>query len=183
MQQLFTQFAATEQAAEAGGIAALGLDWQAFLFQLITFVIVLLILRQFVFKKLGKVLDERRTTVQKSLEQAAAIEQELKKTEAKVRTIIENAQVQADEIVAGGHKQATVIVEEATAKAQVQAQHIVAEAKAQIDVEVTKARDTLKQQTIELVALAAGKVLQEKIDPQKDAALIAKALNAAKGDA
>jgi hypothetical protein len=39
-----------EAAPASGGLSALGLNWQSFLFQLITFVIVLVLLRKFVYK-------------------------------------------------------------------------------------------------------------------------------------
>src|SRR5690554_2452894 len=82
----------------AGGLAALGLDWQAFLFQLISFTIVFLLLRQFVFKKVIAVLEDRRKTVEDSIKHAAETEAKLKTAEDKIAKIIRDARVQADEV-------------------------------------------------------------------------------------
>ena len=171
----------TEHAPE--GIAALGLNLQAFLFQLITFVIVFVILRQFVFKKLVKTLDDRRDAVEKSIKHAAETEEKLKKAEETIAGLLADGRKQADELVAAAHKEATQMVEEAESKAAKRAEHIVSEAKSSMDVEVAKAREALKAETAQLVAAATEQIIKQKLDPAKDAALIDSALKQAKGSA
>lgn len=182
MLQALTTFAAeTHQTAEStGGIAALGLNWQAFLFQLITFVIVLVVLRQFVYKKLVATLEARRQTVEDSLKHAAETEAKLKKAEETIAGMLAEARTQADEVVGASHKEASLVVEAAESKAVQRAEHIVKSAQAQMDVEVTKAREALRSETAKLVASATEKIIKEKIDPTKDQALINAALKEAK---
>ncbi|MGH7196343.1 MAG: F0F1 ATP synthase subunit B [Candidatus Saccharimonadales bacterium] len=177
MQNILGQFA---EAEASGGIAALGLNWQSFLFQLITFVIVLLILRQFVFKKLVTTLEDRRLTVEKSIEHAAETEAKLKQAEEKIAKMLARARDQADEVVGASHKEAAGIVEAAESKAVKRAEHIVKEAKSQMDVEITKARAALKAETAQLVMVATERIIKEKLDAKKDAALIDDALKGAK---
>lgn len=178
---LFTNFAeATESAQEAaGGISALGLNWKSFLFQLITFVIVLLILRKFVFGKLIAVLDARQKAVDDSLAGAAKIEKELKSTQKTVASMLAEARKEADEVLSASHKEASQIIEAAEVKASERAEHIVKEAKAQMDVELGKARDALKAETVKLVASATEKIIHEKLNPETDSKLINAALQAA----
>ena len=186
MQNVLIQFAEAAKAAEhsEGGIAALGLNWQAFLFQLITFVIVLLVLRKFVFGKLAATIEGRREAVENSLNHAAATEEKLKKSETQIAKMLAEARTEAEALVAAGHKEAAQMVEEAERKAASRAEHIVTEAKAQMDVEVAKAREALKTEAATLVALATERIIREKLDPTKDAALIKAALaEAAKGRA
>lgn len=176
-----TTTAATEHTPEAaGGIAALGLNLEAFLFQLITFVIVFVILRQFVFKKLVRTLDDRRNAVESSIKHAAETEEKLKKAEETIAGMLADGRKQADDIVATAHKEAAHMVEEAEAKAAKRAEHIVAEAQSRMDVEVAKARDALKAETVQLVAAATEQIIGEKLNPAKDAALIKSALSKAK---
>lgn len=165
---------ATEEAA--GGLAALGLDLQAFLFQLISFVIVFLILRQFVFKKLIVVLEDRRKTVEDSIKHATETEEKLKTAETKIAAMLKQARVQADEVVANSQKEAVQLVEAAEAKAAKRAETIVAQAKSQMDSEVSKARQELKAETAKLIAAATAKVIGEKLDDKKDQSLIERAL-------
>ncbi|HSE61574.1 MAG TPA: F0F1 ATP synthase subunit B [Candidatus Saccharimonadales bacterium] len=169
--------ATTEQ---AGGIAALGLNWQAFLFQLITFVIVLLILRKFVYSRLVKTLDDRRTAVETSLEQAAETAKKLESAEKDIAKMIADARAQADEVVAASRKEANQLIADAEAKASRKADHIVVEAKSQMEVELSKAREALKRDTAKLIALATETVIGEKLDATKDEQLISKALKNAK---
>jgi F-type H+-transporting ATPase subunit b len=171
-----TAEAATHASESAGGLAALGLNWQSFLFQLITFVIVLLILRQFVFKKLIATLEARRQTVEDSLKHAAETEEKLKKTEETIAGMLAEARKQADDVVGASHKEASQLVEAAEAKAVQRAEHIVKEAKSQMDVEITKAREALKTETAKLVAQATEKIIKEKLNATKDATLISAAL-------
>jgi F-type H+-transporting ATPase subunit b len=172
-----TQFAAQES---AGGIAALGLNWSSFLFQLISFVIVLLILRKFVFGKLVATLEARRRTVEDSLKQAAETEAKLKQAEQTIAGMLTEARKQADEVVATSHKEAGQMLQEAEGKAAKRAEHIVSEAKAQMGIELGKARDALKAETASLVALATERIIGEKLDANKDAALINAAVKSAK---
>lgn len=170
-----------EHAPEAGGIAALGLNLQGFLFQLITFVIVFVILRQFVFKKLIKTLDERRDAVESSIKHAAETEEKLKKAEETIAGMLADGRKQADELLAGAHKEANQMIEDAETKAAKRAEHIVSEAKNSMDIEVAKVREALKAETAHLVAVATEQIIKEKLDPTRDAALIANALKGAKG--
>lgn len=175
---------AASQAAEtpheateaAGGIAALGLDWMAFLFQLISFVIVLLILRKFVFGKLIATLEARQKAVDDSLKNAAETEEKLKSAEKTIAGMLSEARREAEELVAAGHKEAAQMVEAAESKAVKRAEHIVAEAKASMDVELGKAREALKKETALLVAAATKQIIGEKLDATRDAKLIEAAL-------
>lgn len=183
MLQLLTTIAETEVAAEsteaAGGISALGLNWKSFLFQLITFVIVLLILKKFVFGKLINVLDARQKAVEDSLKNAAEIEEKLANAEKSIAKMLSDARKEADEVVSSSHKEAAQAVEAAEQKATKRAEHIVKEAKEQMGVEIAKARDELKAETIKLVAAATERVIGEKLDATKDARLIDAAINSA----
>ncbi|HEU5187754.1 MAG TPA: F0F1 ATP synthase subunit B [Candidatus Saccharimonadales bacterium] len=167
---------AVHAAESAGGVAALGLNWQSFLFQLITFVIVFIILRQFVLKKVFATLESRRKTVDDSLKHAAETEKKLKTVETDISVMLGEARTQADDILAASHKEAAHMVEAAEGKAAKRAEHIVAEARAQMANDITQARAALKAETAKLVAAATEKIIAQKLDAQKDAVLIERAL-------
>lgn len=178
MIDVLIQFGATE--AEAGGIGALGLNVQAFIFQLVTFVLVLLLLRKFVYGKLVSTLEDRRKTVEQSLSQAAEAAKELEKAGEKVEGMIKEARAESRDIIATAHKESVAMHEEAEKKAKKRADHIVSEARAQLDQDVLKAREALKDETRQLVVLATEKILKEKIDATRDSKLIDSALKEAK---
>ena len=181
MIQLLTHFAETE--TSQGGLAALGLDAKSFLFQLITFVLLLLILRKWAFPPLLKTLEDRRIAVEKSIDQAKQTEAALQSAEKQIATMLAEARDESAELVAAGHREATKMVEEAEAKAAQRAEHIVKEAHASMEHELDNARAALKQETALLVAEATGAILREKVDAKKDAELISKALKGSEKDA
>ncbi len=174
-------FAAEEAVAEpAGGIAALGLDAKAFVFQLITFVLVLLFLKKYVFGKLVDTLEERRSAVIGSLEAAKQAAQDLDKAEERVTALINEARKESAGIVATAHKEATAMIEEAEVKARKKAEHIVTDAKTQLDSEVLKARVALQKETRVLIADATEQIIGQKLTGAADEKLIEKALAGAR---
>ena len=178
MINLLTQFASeTAPAVEAsGGISALGLDVKAFLFQLITFVLVLALLRKYVYGNLINTLEARRQTVLDSLEQAKKAADDLQGTEEKIESLLAEARRESSDIVATAHKEAAVMVEDAEVKARKKAEHIVADAKSQLDQEILKARVELKKETKALVAQATEAIIGQKLTGAADEKLIEKAL-------
>lgn len=169
----FLTFAAEETPS---GLGAFGLNLTAFAFQLITFILVMLLLRKFVYKRLVNTLEERRKAVETSLDQAKESAEELEKTRAKVADMLNEAREEAEGIVATAHKEALAMNEDAEAKAHKKADHIVAEAKSQLDQEVAKARKSLRDETMQLVAVATEAIIKEKVDSKKDETLIRDAL-------
>lgn len=159
-----------EHAAEpAGGLSALGLDVKSFLFQLITFVLLLLLLRKFAYPTLVKTLEERRVAVEQSLDQAKEAAEALAKVEKQISAQLKEARVQAEGIVEASQKEATQLLEVAEAKATKRADHIVAEAKNQMDAEIRKARDELRTEAVQLVAAATEQIIKQKVDAKQSA--------------
>ena len=156
---------------------ALGLNVQSFVFQLVTFLLLLLILRKYAYPPIVKTLDERRKAVEQSIDQAREAAAALEKAEAQIAGMLREARGQAEELVTAGHREAAKMVEEAEAKAAKRAERIVAEAKADMGRELAKASEALKHETAQLVADAAGIIIQEKLDATKNAALVGKALD------
>lgn len=177
-------FASTESgeaahaAAEAspGLLQALGIDWKLFVAQGIAFLILVAILGKFVYPTLMKSIDDRRAAIEAGVKEAKEAEEALGKAEAKVADMLAEARKEADDILARTQKEAAEVVAEAETKAKTRADQIVADARAQLDLEVSKAREVLRKDTVELVALATERVVGEKLDAAKDADLVKKAL-------
>lgn len=165
---------ATEQAAS--GIAALGLDLKAFIFQLITFAIVVLFLNKFVVKKLLVMIDARKAEIESGLDRAKQAQTELENAGVKVEAIIKDAREQADSILHDAKNEAAGILKEVDVKAGQKADRIVSEARKQLQVDIEKAKKDLRQENIRLIAKVSGDILGEKLDSDKDSKLIANAL-------
>jgi F-type H+-transporting ATPase subunit b len=169
--------APTLQFAEgSSGISSLGVNGKSFLFNLITFVIVLLILRRWVFPKLVATLEARRKTLEESLVHARQTEEALTKAEAKAEELLARARVQADEALAEAKKQAEVIIAKAETEAGERARRIIADAEARLDQERQHLHQQLRSELAELVVTATEKVLRKKLDERQDRELIEKSM-------
>lgn len=164
------------QFADASGIGAFNLNVKAFLFQLITFVIVLLVFRRWVLPKIISTLDERRLTLEKSLTQAKQTEETLAKAEERSEEILAKARAQADEALAEAKKAGAGVIAGAEAAAAARATLIIKEAEARLQQERDKLRQELRKELAELVAVATEKIIDEKLDSQRDMSLIERAI-------
>ena len=147
--------------ANSSALGALGLNVQSFFFQLITFLLLLLILRKYAYPP---------------IDQAKEAAEKLQTAEKQIEKMLVEARDEAQELVAAGHREAAKMVEEAEAQAAKRAEHIVTEAHASMEHELSKARIALKHETAQLVAEATSLILKEKVDAKKNGELINKAL-------
>ncbi|MEK7854844.1 MAG: hypothetical protein AAB288_02055, partial [Acidobacteriota bacterium] len=119
----------------------------------------------------------RRDSIEAGMKEAKQAEEALVSAEAKVAGLLADARKEADEIISRSHTETTAMIAEAEDKAKARAEQIVADARNQLDTDVRKARETLKSETIMLVAAATERIVGEKLDEKKDAGLIKSALN------
>ena len=168
--------AAVKHEEAAGGIAALGINLQGFLFQLITFVLVLLLLRKYAYGPLVKTLESRREAVIESIDNARKTADELARANEKTAEIIAEARKEAADIVSLAHKEAGKLAEETEAKAQKKAEHVIASAEARLSQDIEKSRQALRREMLGLVADATEKILRDKLDSASDKKLIEAAL-------
>ncbi len=173
-------FAESVHVESSGGISALGLNFKAFLFQLIAFVIVLVVLKKYVFPKLIATLEARRETLEESLIQAKKTEEALASAEKKATEILNEARSQADTSLNDAKKVAVQVVASAELAATQRAKHIINDAELSLADEREKLRSELKSELAELVAVATEKVLERKIDTKTDMQIIADALKETK---
>lgn len=177
-----TQFASsTTPAEDAGGIAALGLDLEAFIVQLITFVIVFYILKKYVFGYIVNILDKRQKVIEQGVQSAkdmTAQKEELDVEVAKLKSVARGA---ADEILTQSHSQAEEIITKAGQTAEAKADKMLVDAKKKIEEETEQARRGLKSEIVALVVGTTEKLIGAKVDVEKDKAIIDQALKSSQG--
>lgn len=177
MTQLFTQFAAEE----TSGIGALGLNLEALLIQLATFVLAFLVLRKFAFEPIGKVLRERRELIESGVKLGEDMRQERARLDEEAAAQVREARLQADSIVAQANDTSRAAVAEAEAKARAKADAIIADAHTRGEQDVNQMRKQLEKELVGLVSDATEAIIDEKVDASKDADLIDRALRSRSG--
>ncbi|GAC1371471.1 MAG: hypothetical protein NVSMB39_5260 [Candidatus Saccharimonadales bacterium] len=169
-------FKLAESSGFAGLATALGLNLQSLILNTLAFFVIVWIMGKFVFPPLIKALDAKR----EELDAAARLEREarasLDAAEAKADSVVAQARKTAEEILATAKADATAQIEAARVKAAAQSERAVTEAREQLARDVNAARRELKSETARLVAEATGAVLNEKLDSERDTALIGRSL-------
>lgn len=168
-----TTFASAEKSDLFG---VLGIDLKLLILQSIAFLIMLWVLKKFVYPPLTRALDERQKTVEEGLRAAKEAEENAAKSQAEIEKILATARKEANGIIATAKSEAVASIEAAEAKAKTKAQRIVEQAHEQLDQDVREARKTLRKDTVELVTLATEKVLAAKLDAVQDAKLVETAI-------
>ncbi len=156
----------------SSGIGAFHINLKGFLFQLATFVIVLLVLRKWVFPKLTQTVEARRMTLEESLVKAKRTEEALAKAEQRAEQIIQEARVQADKSLSDANNQAKEIISKAEVAADAQAKRIIDETAGRLVQERQKLHDQLKGELADLVVLTTEKVLRRKVNQREDNRLV-----------
>jgi F-type H+-transporting ATPase subunit b len=163
----------------SGGLSALGINLQSFLFQLITFVLVLLILKKFAYGRVMSTLEARRQAIIDSTEDAEAARQKLENSEKEARKILDKTRCEADDIIERARSESEQIVRSAEEKAKSKVELIQKNAERDLVQEVEKARSQLKKETLSLVALSVEKLLSGSMTQKIDDQLIENALKEA----
>src|SRR5262245_37039675 len=106
-----------------------GVDWPHLISQTLSFGIVAFLLHRFAYKPILKVLEERRNRIQESLKNAERIKEELAKTEAARKEVLEKAQLEASRLIEEARAAAARVQERETQKAVAAAEQIIAQAR------------------------------------------------------
>jgi F-type H+-transporting ATPase subunit b len=160
----------------------LNTQWGLMVWTLITFTIAVYILWKFAFGPIQRLLDERRQSVQDSMdaaeqarEEAHSLLDEYKQTLAKVR-------LEAEEILERSRTTGEHAKAELMAEARVQSDRVLAQAHDQIERDTRAAVRELKGHIAELTALATEKVAAASLSDKDQQRLIDEALAELKVD-
>lgn len=171
---------ASGEAAEATGLAALGIDAKVLLIQLITFVLVYLVLKKFAFTPILNILQKRRDLIEQGVELGEQMKREKAALDEKVEETLAGARTEADGIIANAQEASRQTIREAEDKAQEKATGIMKDAEARIVSDTQRARKKLEGELVGLISDATEAIIDEKLDAKKDAQLIDRALKGQK---
>lgn len=162
--------------ASSSGLGALGVDGKAFLIQLITFVLAFLVLKKWAFGPITKMLEERRKTIEAGVNLGEEMRKDKAALEVKMADELAAARTQADGIIAAAQDTSRQAIREAEEKARDKAADILKQADDRITADTKRARKQLEGELVGLISEATEAIIGEKVDAQKDAALIDRAL-------
>jgi len=154
----------------------LNTQWGLMVWTLITFTIAVFVLVRFAFGPIQRLLDERRQTVQESLNMAEETRAEAHRLLEEYKATLAKVRAEAEEILersrtTGEHAKAEIM-----AAAKVQSERVLTQAHEQIERDTRAALRELKGHIAELTALATEKVAAGSLSAADQQRLIDEAL-------
>ncbi len=156
------------------GATGSGVEWGTALFTLITFLILLALLKKYAWGPLKSIMDEREETINKDIDDAQAAKVNAKKLEEENRDILKKTQEEVQTILDDAKHQAKVQQEQIISDANVKANGLIQSVQAEIQQEKQRAIADINNRVSELSVLIASKVINKEISEQDQKELVEK---------
>lgn len=144
---------------------------------IITFLLLLALLKKFAWKPLLNALEKREERIRSSIERAEKSAQEAEQLALENRKKIEEAEIRSATIIKEARELGEKMKNEILDKAHHQARHILEQAKAEIEREKEAALLRLRGEVADLAILAAKKVIGNSLNDEINRKLIDAYLN------
>jgi F-type H+-transporting ATPase subunit b len=164
---MITLLAAGGEAAASGNLLeTFGVNWKLFTFQLINFVIVIVVLKKFAFGPITAMLEQRKKRIAEGEEKLKRIETQLAESVEATAAALEKANNDAKRLIEEAKQSSAAHTEEKTQEAIVKAQEILnkaeATAKAEREQMVSELKSDFGQLVVTATTAVTGKVLTEE---------------------
>ena len=143
----------------------------------LTFIILLLILKKFAWGPILKGLEDRENRIKAAIYQAEKDKNEAEKYLAEQRSLIDEAKKESIKILNDSKDMAEQTRKEIMAQAQQQAEQLIDRARAEIGLSKEAAIAEVKNYIVDLAVLAAQKVVGDTLSEQQRANLFQKYIN------
>jgi F-type H+-transporting ATPase subunit b len=159
-----------------GGFASLGINLPLLVVFVANFIVLLVMLRLFLYKPVMKVLDERAKRAREAIELAEATKKEYDQAKDEIQKQIEKGRHEAQAIIAQAMQVGERLKEESRQEATKQAQVIVDRTRSELEAERDKLVGDLRREFVDISIAAAEKVIKETLDREKHRKLIEETL-------
>jgi F-type H+-transporting ATPase subunit b len=159
--QTITAFAAKEtgQSSELVtiGHTGLGINLVDIGFYLVCFLIAMVVLNNYLFKPLNKIIDERQVRIEKALDEAEMIEAKLNSINDQAKVITDKAKTEARQIIEDAKTEIEPTKQRVLADAEYQKSQIIAAATGQGEKIITNANAQAQKEVMNIVQKAIQK--------------------------
>jgi len=145
-------------------LEGLHINWMLILAQAFSFLILLFILTRYTYKPLFQVLNERRDTIETSLQKAEEIDEQMENLRTYHEEQLIKARDEARKIIAQAKTTANQDREKQLIKTQEEIDALFARARTEIAAEKQEMARDVEKQTAKFLIPALEKILQESVD-------------------
>jgi F-type H+-transporting ATPase subunit b len=139
---------------------------------IVTFVIVLWVLRRFAFGRIQGMIDQRRDRIREALDEADKAREEARKLREDVKRDREEAKADRERLLDESRRQAQRQLEQAREQADADLKERLAKNLEELEAENTRLREQIRRDVVELTLLASEKVTGKVLDDEDQRRLI-----------
>jgi F-type H+-transporting ATPase subunit b len=165
-----------EPESGAGG-GLLSVDGGLAFWTVVTFLILLFILKKVAWKPILTALDNRENAIKESLEKAELAKQEAQRILNENQASLAKAEEESKKIIEQSKVYADKLKEQIIQESKLQAKKLIDDAASEIDRKKDAAFQELKSHVAEIAIQAAGKLIKENLDQEKQRKLVDSYLN------
>ena len=136
--------------------------------QILNFLVLVFVLAKFVYKPVLGIMEERKNKIASDLETAEKAKNDAEAVKAEYAAKLADARQEAQAIIENARKTAQAAHDKIMADTKVEQEQYVAAQKEIIATEKKKAMDEVRAQVISLSMIAAGKIVEQKLNSEED---------------
>jgi F-type H+-transporting ATPase subunit b len=150
----------------------LGLNLGYLLVQIFNFIIMIVVLRAWVYKPILAMLEKRRQTIAQGLEDARVAAEARANAEKEAENILANAQAEASQVIREANERADSVAKDVRSEAEAEIAKMREAAKADAEIERNRILGDLRGQVAALAISAAQKLVGFALDDKRQHALL-----------
>ncbi|MDO8525770.1 MAG: F0F1 ATP synthase subunit B [Candidatus Omnitrophota bacterium] len=139
--------------------------------QIVTFAILLFLMKRFAWKPFLKVLDDRRARIASEFKNIEDIKSEASKLKSDYESRLARIEEDAREKIRAAIEDGKLQAEDIRGLAREEGERILAKARESIKAEVARAEEALKDRIVNLTIDVAAKVIEERLTAEDDRAI------------
>lgn len=150
-------------AAEPNMLAKFGVEWTYVVWQLISFLVVLVVLYKFGIKPVAATMEERNRKIESGIKHAEEMQVKLAAAQQESAALVKKAQLEASRIVDDARKTAKEYLDKQIQEASGKANDLLAKAQQAIELEHKKMLADARTEIARLVVATTERVLAKKL--------------------
>ncbi|GAB4291546.1 MAG: F0F1 ATP synthase subunit B [Ignavibacteriaceae bacterium] len=164
-------------ASSEGGGTLLDINPGLIFWTVITFIILLIILKKVAWKPILTALDQREKSIKESLEKAEMAKKEAERILQENKANLAKASEESGKIIEQGRAYAEKLKSQILQEGKEQSRKMIEEAKEEIERQNQAAFEELRKQVADIAIKAAEKIINETLDQEKQRKIVEKYLN------
>jgi F-type H+-transporting ATPase subunit b len=150
----------------------LAISWQALLLQIVGFLLLVAVMKKYLFAPVAGILEARQNDIQGTLDQIHQDRQSMEASRRDYEARLASIEAEARDRIQAAIKEAQEMKDEIVGSARSEADRLVSHARDEIVREKQQALVELRTQVADLAVNAAGKILRQSVDDRAHRDLI-----------